>query len=38
MTSEVTQHMRQMQQSLAHLVELTNSLRSRLSVIRIAEQ
>lgn len=38
MTSEVTQHMRQMQLSLAHLVELTNVLRSRLSVIRITEE
>ncbi|MFL5626612.1 MAG: methyl-accepting chemotaxis protein [Ktedonobacteraceae bacterium] len=37
MTSEITQHMKHMQQSLGHLVELTNSLRSRLSVFRIAE-
>jgi methyl-accepting chemotaxis protein len=36
MTSEITQHMRQMQQSLASLVELTNALRSRVSVFRIA--
>ncbi len=36
MTSEITQHMRQMQQSLASLVELTNGLRSRVSVFRIA--
>lgn len=38
MTSEITQHMKHMQQSLGHLVELTNSLRSRLSVFRIAER
>ena len=37
MTSEITQHMLEMQQSLAHLVELTNLLRTRLSVFRIAE-
>jgi methyl-accepting chemotaxis protein len=36
MTSEITQHMRQMQQSLTHLVDLTNSLRSRVSVFRIS--
>ncbi len=36
MTSEITQHMRQMQQSLASLVELTNALRARVSVFRIA--
>lgn len=35
MTSEITQHMRQMQQSLIHLVDLTNSLRPRVSVFRI---
>ena len=38
MTSEITLHMRNMQQSLAQLVELTNSLSSRLSVFRIAER
>jgi len=38
MTSEITQHMKHMQQSLGHLVELTNSLRSRLSVFRIGER
>jgi len=38
MTSEITQQCGQMQQSLAHLVELTNSLRSRMSVFRVAEQ
>ncbi|GAC1350800.1 MAG: hypothetical protein NVSMB27_36830 [Ktedonobacteraceae bacterium] len=37
-TSEINQHMRQMQQSLAHLFELTNSLRSRMSVFRINER
>jgi len=36
MTSEITHHMRQMQQSLASLVELTNSLHSRVSVFRIS--
>jgi len=35
MTSEITRHMRQMQQSLASLVEMTNSLHSRVSVFRI---
>ncbi len=34
MTSEITQHMRQMQQSLTHLVDLTNGLRSRIFVFR----
>jgi methyl-accepting chemotaxis protein len=38
MTSEITLHMRNMQQSLAQLVELTNSLSSRMSVFRIAER
>jgi methyl-accepting chemotaxis protein len=38
MTSEITQQCGEMQQSLAHLVELTNSLRSRMSVFRVAEQ
>ncbi len=38
MTSEMAQHMRHMQQSLGHLVELTNSLRSRMSVFRINER
>ena len=36
MTTEITQHMRQMQQSLTHLIDLTNSLRSRVSVFRIS--
>ena len=35
MTSEITQHIYQMQQSLDHLVELTNSLRSRMAVFRV---
>jgi methyl-accepting chemotaxis protein len=38
MTREITQHMRHMQQSLAHMVELTNSLRSRLAFFRISER
>jgi methyl-accepting chemotaxis protein len=38
MTSAITQHMLEMQQSLAHLVELTNSLRTRMSVFRISEE
>jgi methyl-accepting chemotaxis protein len=37
MTGEITQHMQEMQESLAHLVELTNALRSRMSTFRIAE-
>lgn len=36
MASEIAQQCGQMKQSLAHLVELTNSLRKRLAVIRIA--
>lgn len=38
MTSEIAQHMRSMQQSLTHLVELTNSLRSRVTVFRTIER
>jgi methyl-accepting chemotaxis protein len=38
MTSEITRHMLEMQQSLAHLVELTNLLRMRMSVFRIADE
>ena len=38
MTGEITQHMRHLQQSLSHLVELTNSLRLRMSVFRITER
>lgn len=35
MTHEITQHMREMQQSLTTLVELTDSMRSRMSVFNI---
>jgi len=38
MTSEITLQMRKMQQSMTHLVELTDSLRSRMSVFRIVEK
>ena len=38
MTREITRHMLEMQQSLSHLVELTNLLRTRVSVFRIIEQ
>ena len=38
MTTDITHHMRHMQQSLAHLVELTNSLRSRMSIFRLSDQ
>lgn len=38
MTGEITQHMLEMQQSLAHLVELTNLLRTRVSVFRIIDE
>jgi methyl-accepting chemotaxis protein len=38
MTSGLTQHMLEIQQSLTHLVELTSSLRTRMSVFRIAEE
>ncbi len=38
MTSEIAQQMRRMQQSLANMVELTNSLRARLSIFRISER
>ena len=37
MTGEITQHMREMQESLTHLVELTNALRSRMGTFRIAD-
>ncbi|HVB61815.1 MAG TPA: methyl-accepting chemotaxis protein [Ktedonobacteraceae bacterium] len=36
MTSEITDHMQHMQQSLDHLVELTNSLRERLATLRLS--
>jgi methyl-accepting chemotaxis protein len=38
MTAEITQHMRHLQQSLTHLVELANALRSRMSIFRINER
>ena len=38
MTADITQHMREMQQSMAHLVELTNSLRQRIAVFHIGER
>lgn len=37
-TSEITAHMLEMQQSLAHLVDLTNALRTRVSVFRITDE
>lgn len=37
-TAEINQHMKHMQQALHQLVDLTNSLRSRLAVFRIAER
>lgn len=36
-TSEITEHMLDMQQSLGHLVELTNALRSRMAVFRVTD-
>jgi methyl-accepting chemotaxis protein len=36
-TEGTTQHMSSMQQSLDHLIELTNSLRSRMALLRINE-
>jgi methyl-accepting chemotaxis protein len=38
MTEGITQHMLGMQQSLEHLIELTNSLRSRMALLRIRER
>jgi methyl-accepting chemotaxis protein len=38
MTEGITQHMRGMQQSLEHLIELTNSLRSRMALLRFNER
>ncbi|HEX7736271.1 MAG TPA: methyl-accepting chemotaxis protein [Ktedonobacteraceae bacterium] len=38
MTSEINQHMQEMQQSLSHLVELTNLLRTRVSVFRTVDE
>ena len=37
MASDITQQMLHMQQSMAHLVELTNSLRSRMSIFRVTQ-
>ncbi len=37
LTEGTTQHMRGMQQSLEHLIELTSSLRSRMALLRINE-
>lgn len=37
-TSEITEHTLEMQQSLAHLVDLTNALRTRVSVFQIADE
>lgn len=38
MTEGITQHMRGMQQALENLIELTNSLRSRMALLRINER
>ena len=38
MASEIAGQCGHMKQSLAHLVELTNSLRSRFAVIRVTER
>lgn len=38
MTGEITQHMLEMQQSLAHLVELTNLLHTRVAVFRMRDE
>ncbi len=38
MAGEITQQSGHIQQSLAHLVELTNSLRSRMAVFRVAQR
>ncbi len=37
MTADITRHMREMQQSMIIMADLTNSLRQRISVFRIAE-
>jgi hypothetical protein len=37
MASEIAQQCGHMNHSLAHLVELTNSLRERMAVFRVAE-
>jgi methyl-accepting chemotaxis protein len=38
MTSEITGHTLDMQQSLSHLVELTNALRTRMAVFRVPDE
>ncbi|HTK06728.1 MAG TPA: methyl-accepting chemotaxis protein [Ktedonobacteraceae bacterium] len=38
MTTDITQHTRDMQQSMEHLVNLTDSLRSHMTTFRIAER
>jgi methyl-accepting chemotaxis protein len=38
MTADITQHMREMQESMAHMADLTNSLRQRLQVFHIVER
>jgi methyl-accepting chemotaxis protein len=37
MTADITQHMREMQQSMVHMADLTNSLSQRISVFHISE-
>jgi methyl-accepting chemotaxis protein len=37
MTADITQHMREMQQSMVQMADLTNSLRQRISVFHISE-
>ena len=37
MTADITQHMREMQQSMVQMADLTNALRQRVSVFRISE-
>ncbi|MBV9710466.1 MAG: GAF domain-containing protein [Ktedonobacteraceae bacterium] len=37
MTADITQHMREMRQSMIHMVDLANSLRQRILVFRIAD-
>jgi len=38
MTEGITQHTHGMQQSMEHLIELTNALRSRMALFRFNEQ
>lgn len=37
-TGNITEHMQEMQQSMSHLVDLTDSLRVRMSAFRLSEQ